>query len=178
MTDQMERQVLISIHPEFIQAIKDGYKTIEIRKRVPRLDPPYKCYMYCTRPRERVIEWVHDGDEIYGEIYHGKAFPVTTTISDYYGRWIGGKVGLVVGEFVCDGIIAYGLGSKSVAEMAEKGCVTPKSIHEYAGNRDYLLGMVIGDTEFYKEPMPLEAFGLKRPPQSWQYVMPPEGRFA
>lgn len=170
MTDWIERQVLISIHPEFIQAIKDGRKTIEIRKRVPRLDPPYKCYMYCTKPKESVIEWVHDGDDLYGDTYHGKAFPVTTIISDYYGYWIGGKAGYVVGEFVCDGIITYGLGSKSVAEMAEKGCVTPKSIHEYAGNRDYLLGMVIGEKVFYEELLSLQEFGMKRPPQSWCYV--------
>ena len=166
----MKNNVMLSIHPEFIQAIKDGYKTIEIRKRVPRLNPPYRCYIYCTKPKERVIEWVHDGDDIYGDIYHGKAFPVTSPISDYYGKWIGGKAGLVVGEFVCDGIIIYGLDSKSVAEMAQKGCVTPKSIHEYAGTNKHLFGMLIGEKTFYQEPLPLQAFGLSRPPQSWCYV--------
>ena len=163
-------EIMMSIRPEFIQAIKDGYKTIEIRKRVPRLDPPFKCYMYCTKPKERVIEWVRDGDDLYGETYHGKAFPVTTPVFDYYGKWIGGKAGYVVGEFVCDYVGSFDLNAPSVAELAYRGCVTCKSIHEYAGANNRLFGMLIGEKKFYQEPLPLQAFGLSRPPQSWQYV--------
>uniref|UniRef100_UPI004024AD72 hypothetical protein n=1 Tax=Eubacterium sp. TaxID=142586 RepID=UPI004024AD72 len=30
-----------------------GYKTIEVRKTMPNLHPPFKCYIYCTLPKER-----------------------------------------------------------------------------------------------------------------------------
>ena len=43
------RAVLISINPKWCKLIIDGKKTVEIRKTRPKIDTPFKCYIYCTR---------------------------------------------------------------------------------------------------------------------------------
>lgn len=45
----MSKAVLISIRPEWVEKILAGEKTIEVRKTRPKLDTPFKCYIYCTQ---------------------------------------------------------------------------------------------------------------------------------
>lgn len=45
----MAKAVLISIRPEWVDKILAGEKTIEVRKTRPKLDTPFKCYIYCTQ---------------------------------------------------------------------------------------------------------------------------------
>ena len=55
----MSKAVLISIRPKWCEKIVSGEKTIEVRKTRPKLNPPIKCYIYCTRggdPRRLVGE--------------------------------------------------------------------------------------------------------------------------
>ncbi len=40
------KAVLISIRPERCQKIMAGQKTIEVRKTRPKMNPPFKCYIY------------------------------------------------------------------------------------------------------------------------------------
>ena len=44
----MSQAVLISIRPKWCSKIANGEKTIEVRKRQPQLDVPFKVYIYCT----------------------------------------------------------------------------------------------------------------------------------
>lgn len=45
----MSKAVLISIRPKWCELIANGKKTIEVRKTRPKLDTPFKCYIYCTQ---------------------------------------------------------------------------------------------------------------------------------
>ncbi len=45
----MEKAVMISIRPEWVEKILSGEKTLEIRKNGPNLETPFKCYIYCTK---------------------------------------------------------------------------------------------------------------------------------
>lgn len=47
----MSKAVLISIRPEWCEKIINGRKTIEVRKTLPKMDTPFKCYIYCTAGR-------------------------------------------------------------------------------------------------------------------------------
>lgn len=38
--------VLISVHPKWCQKIMEGRKTIEVRKTRPKMNTPFKCYIY------------------------------------------------------------------------------------------------------------------------------------
>ena len=42
--------VLISIRPKWCELIANGVKTVEVRKNRPKLEMPFKCYIYCTKP--------------------------------------------------------------------------------------------------------------------------------
>ena len=44
----MSKAVLISIRQEWCERIINGQKTIEVRKTRPKMDTPFKCYIYCT----------------------------------------------------------------------------------------------------------------------------------
>lgn len=43
------KAVMLSIRPEWCQKIAAGDKTIEVRKSKPKLETPFKCYIYCTK---------------------------------------------------------------------------------------------------------------------------------
>ena len=51
----MTKSVLISIRPRWVDLIARGEKTIEVRKTRPKLDPPFKCYIYCTKAQDPVL---------------------------------------------------------------------------------------------------------------------------
>lgn len=54
----MAKAVLISIRPEWVDKILSGEKTLEVRKSRPKLETPFKCYIYCAKGRK---PWVLDG---------------------------------------------------------------------------------------------------------------------
>lgn len=54
------KAVLISIRPKWCQKIISGEKTIEVRKTRPKLNPPFKCYIYQTGQGGVIGEFVCD----------------------------------------------------------------------------------------------------------------------
>lgn len=44
----MSKAVLISIRPKWCEKIISGEKTIDVRKTRPKMNTPFKCYIYCT----------------------------------------------------------------------------------------------------------------------------------
>ena len=45
---------MMSIQPKWCELIANGKKTIEVRKTRPKLETPFKCYIYCTKPKMRL----------------------------------------------------------------------------------------------------------------------------
>ncbi len=97
------KSVLISIQPKWCELIASGKKTVEVRKTKPKLETPFKVYIYCTKNKEKLIEVIHDGDDVGGFVHRGKPNFIKTYDKDWslYGAFKGGKV---IGEFVCDDI--------------------------------------------------------------------------
>ena len=154
------KSVLISIQPKWCELIALGKKTIEIRKTKPKLETPFKCYIYCTK-----------GEPIY--------LP-----RDIFGKEaLNGKV---IGEFVCDSIESFSVpypayfsevDSKTVSIM-NAAFLSPMQIHAYNGVHT-TYAWHISDLVIYDKPKELSAFSkygfgrpvpIKRPPQSWMYV--------
>lgn len=70
----MSKAVLISIRPEWCEKIMTGQKTIEVRKTRPKLNPPFKCYIYKCGSSKVIGEFLCDQiieDRTYG---HNKKF--------------------------------------------------------------------------------------------------------
>lgn len=177
----MSKAVLISIRPKWCEKIISGEKTIEVRKTRPKLDTPFKCYIYCTLPK-----------------YPHEDFIVTDYPSpQFYG---GGKV---IGEFTCDRI--YEIRKRGIPEnfdycylsLNEWGnddieteiraisasCVSKEELNAYGSKAPLLYGWHISNLRIYDTPRELSEFtglrdtrfgaapyDIKRPPQSWCYV--------
>lgn len=162
------KSILISIKPKYCELIATGYKTIEVRKTMPNLQPPFKCYIYCTK------EFYRKGNGYFQEKYCGK----------------------VIGEFVCDEIYQYTTCDAkdgvdiSDGEMTRMSCLTKDEIMNYELSPGYfgVFGWHISDLVIYDNPKELSKFankssqfifsndgvlvykGMTRPPQSWCYV--------
>lgn len=72
----MKKAVLISIRPEWCQKIASGEKTIEVRKNRPKLAPPFKCYIYCTRDKHLTFMQNQTGTNLIACMDAETAIPV------------------------------------------------------------------------------------------------------
>lgn len=176
----MSKAVMISIRPKWCEKICRGEKTIEVRKTHPKLETPFKCYIYETQG------WVEkDGIMAFR---------------------LGGRV---IGEFTCDRIYKLETqspgGSYSVVgedkpttnRVARESCLGLADMHRYLQSKTGY-GWHISDLEIYDAPRELgelrracpnsfycescamyrkddgtcgnESLQIKRAPQSWCYV--------
>ena len=174
----MSKAVLISIQPKWCELIASGKKTVEVRKTKPKLETPFKVYIYCTKDEPMYRS---------GEKFWCK------TVGDFGN-------GKVIGEFVCDRIdYVRNYGDCVDSYDCIASCLSANEIIEYAKDKDgnfiYTYGWHISNLVIYDKPKELSAFRracpdnvyscamcrhgnftgmkctpIKRPPQSWCYV--------
>ena len=110
----MSKAVMLSIRPKWVEKIANGEKTIEVRKTRPKLDTPFKCYIYCTLPKyphEDFIATDYPRPQFYG----------------------GGKV---IGEFTCDAITRVNIcgfwddSGKQLDNRLKETCLTAEEFCE------------------------------------------------
>ena len=168
------KSVLISIQPKWCELIASGKKTVEVRKTRPKLETPFKVYIYQTI----------DGGAKYDRIVSS-----------------GLICGKVIGEFVCDQIIDIPYSQYFVdyyhtmpQEDLEATCLDMGHIDEYLLSKNGY-GWHISDLVIYDKPRELSEFkkpcthkndcftcdrydyighrcydDITRPFQSWGYV--------
>lgn len=172
----MSKAVMLSIRPKWCEKIASGEKTIEVRKTKPKLETPFKAYIYCTmldtRDPHNILE-LHGAD---GKI-----------------RKANGKV---IGEFTCDRIYELAPLNHAPDDVEKQACLTREEIVDYLKGTGY--GWHISNLKIYDKPRELNEFRrscpnswycescamywenngtcgnaslqIKRPPQSWCYV--------
>lgn len=157
----MSKAVLLSIKPQYCELIASGKKTVEVRKTKPKLETPFKCYIYCTKDKRGWFDFLKK------------------TRLD----------GKVIGEFSCNCITSFTARGEVQAlwNETQNTCLSHNEIIKYAkGKTLYYWG--IYDLVIYDKPKELSEFRLydcgvkfedgypmptreiKRPPQSWCYV--------
>lgn len=169
--------VMLSIQPKWCELIANGEKTIEIRKTKPKLETPFKCYIYCTKAKKH---FSHNGireaeDELYrlpdGKIKFG--YSGELMLHDDYdeNNFLNGKV---IGEFMCDNVDMFYYGvqtpcdatsyfdcykgySEELYQMEESHCITKQEINNY-GNNSTLYAWHISDLVIYDKPKKLSEF--------------------
>lgn len=169
----MSKAVMLSIRPKWCEKIASGEKTVEVRKTRPKLETPFKCYIYRTK----------------GFVPH-----------IINGKWVKMEVGgTVIGEFTCDTIARVNIcgfwddSGKQLDNQLKETCLTSEEFCNYLGeNIGY--GWHISDLRIYDTPKELSKFSrpfencidkvcdefgcascengghINRPPQSWCYV--------
>ncbi len=163
------KSVLISIQPKWCELIANGKKTVEVRKTKPKLDTPFKVYIYCTKDKK--FNFCTDDGEQYTHIGNGK----------------------VIGEFVCDEVYPIKVYSNCAIQnwmlyKLSRACLTLDEVAKYIGANKTGYGWHISDLVIYDKPKELSEFRsynvrtylengypmptheIKRPPQSWCYV--------
>lgn len=125
------KAVLMSIHPKWSELIFSGEKTIEVRKTAPKLEVPFKVYMYETLGKRTSCRQC--------DIWQ------TCDLRSPFGCHEG--AGAVVGEFVCD----------FVKECIPDFCLTEKERRKY-GNGSSLYGLHITEPKLYDTPKELSEF--------------------
>lgn len=154
------KSVLISIKPKWCELIAIGKKTIEVRKTKPRIDAPFKCYIYCTK--EKTI-----GDFILCK---------SKELSDLFGlnAVIGINKGFakeddlqlkgkVIGEFMCNDItrfypmMDFDKLNINYKHIVDKSCVNMAGLSKYA-NSKVLYAWCISELKIYDKPKELSGF--------------------
>lgn len=172
-----KKSVLISIKPKWCELIANGKKTVEVRKTKPKLKPPFLCYIYCTKPREKIFyHGEYYKDLLYKDFWSGELLCGCTM-----GDALNGKV---IGEFVCDRIDTIDIIDDPVMTYIRVNqlsqhpdiCITAETCLNINQLQRYLNdkkgnGWHISDLKIYDEPQELSEFGLTRSPQSWYYVV-------
>ena len=160
------KAVLMSIQPRWCELIASGKKTVEVRKTKPKLEVPFKVYIYETQGRTETPFVDEEGHHIFK------------------GR------GQVIGEFVCDKIITAKIGSYFTIPVSESQ-IDALDLMDYADDKP-VYGWHISNLVIYDKPKELsqvlnrkqaekcvnhcEHNGMCqyceeiRPPQSWCYV--------
>lgn len=190
----MSKAVLISIQPKWCELIASGKKTVEVRKSKPKLDVPFKVYIYCTNSKPILGRCLID-DSL-------KETP-ESDFDNYNRDTLFRANGKVIGEFVCDEIqtihkddfSAYGIYDCSDDDVIAS-CMQEGLLWDYGQGKD-LYFWHISNLKIYDEPKELSEFKkinqpcwygemkiskrdcheckskdcfIQRPPQSWCYV--------
>ena len=185
------KSVLISIQPKWCELIANGKKTVEVRKTKPKLETPFKVYIYCT---------LQGSNEFFKGLKN--SLGEYEALSKWNRENWGIKKGKVIGEFVCDEIKeirADNLVAIYFNNPCENTCLNDLEMREYANGKNLFLwhisNLVIYDkpraaSEFHKPCEDIKncfnnnfravgrcldkcfdcGCGITKPPQSWCYV--------
>ena len=194
------KAVLISIQPKWCELIASEKKTIEVRKTRPKIETPFKCYIYMTATKERCRLWEY-----------------ITAYQNSKGEILNGSQ-KVIGGFICDRIEEFHewqlspsgkfqeYEQRDLDRFLKESCISFEDVCEYRRNMPYykpLYGWHISDLKIYDKPKELGEFRkpcdfaydccvcqravykqlaagemifngcndkITRPPQSWCYV--------
>lgn len=193
------QEVLISIQPQWVEKILNGEKTIEIRKTMPKCEFPCKVYIYCTKskptlqyfynwqnykPVSEHSTWAAGRTLNVGECANGKVvaeFTLNGVVKfNIESIMFLGKQqelmqksklgGLSLRKYLGNGVgYAWGIDNLKIYDK-------PKELKEFASAKaknydDWLYAIYSGHRGArcnYNSY--LNAFSLKKAPQSWCYV--------
>lgn len=138
----MSKSILQSIKPQYCELIANGKKTIEVRKTRPKLDVPFKAYIYCTKGNTHLLLQTYSQGEL--------------TDSDIWQ--IGNEK--VIGEYVCNKIEAKycANGIATYYENEQGTCLSDSELQMYADGVKPLYFWHISDLKIYDKPKELSEF--------------------
>lgn len=140
------RAVLISIRPKWCEKIINGDKTIEVRKTRPKLETPFKCYIYCTKDKHLAFMQNRFGTKLIACMDAETAIPVGGAVGN----------GKIIGEFTCDRIYELAPLNHAPDDVEKQACLTREEIVNYLKGTGY--GWHIFDLEIYDQPKELNEF--------------------
>ena len=160
----MSKAVLISIKPEWCELIASGKKTIEVRKTRPKLEMPFKVYIYSTKPKNKNDLGLCLDKGMFGTLKKvGLLYKRNYETAKHLNMQI--LSGKVIGEFVCKGFetldekaLLDGMDEISDSRIEYYSCVSVDELLSYKGNKPFVYGWHISDLVIYDKPRELKEF--------------------
>ena len=134
------KAILMSIQPKWCELIASGDKTVEVRKTKPKLEIPFKVYIYQTK-----MKWL---------------FTLLRKMQlDNLADRLKMGLGKVIGEFVCDCMTALKADNivQAYYNNTKDTCLTDEEIKRYANGKK-LYYWHISDLIIYDKPKELSEF--------------------
>lgn len=163
------KSVLISIRPKWCELIASGRKTIEVRKTRPKISVPFKCYIYCTKPK-MITKYVFKPED-YPEYMRPEktVFCKVPDASSPFCSEVNGN-GKVIGEFVCDNVeVLFDTNGNPenymtdiLPSILQKTALSYDEFGNYVGSRadkNSIYGWHISNLKIYDKPRELSEFG-------------------
>lgn len=178
------KAVMISIRPEWCSLIAQGKKTVEVRKTRPEMGTPFKCYIYESQGNERV------GNENFNVYLKGSGRKAVI------GEFVCNSI-VYLGNISTDPWehLLGDLHEWKKQLVTQCACLTEDALHWYGGKFAWFISNLV----IYDKPKKINDFkrwnrtedntpcahiprafepcetctacNLKRPPQSWCYVV-------
>lgn len=165
------KSVLISTRPKWCGLIASGRKPIEVRKTRPKIETPFKCYIYATK----ATKWFRSGiiltsDELLwlsnGKIKMCDGFELWAEGEDY--QCVNSKV---IGEFICDNVeVLFDTNGNPenymtdiLPSILQKTALSYDEFGAYIGSRadkNSIYGWHISDLKIYDKPKELSEFAV------------------
>lgn len=149
------KSILQPIKPQYCELIASGKKTIEVRKTRPKLDVPFKVYIYCTRGKLALLRDDRDTEEKY-------KFDYWDFVEFHKSNGMEVLGGKVIGEYVCDEIQEI-VEDSSIPlyfdNWSDETCLTDLKMREYANGKPLYLWH-ISDLKIYDKPKELSEFEI------------------
>ena len=172
------RTLMISAHPEWVEKILKGEKTIEVRPWIPKGELPLKVLIYVTKgkpylnSKNDIVFWLEQED-VLGESETTKKL----NIGSYglFKRLNGNVVASFILnkaeeiEWTNEKISLPKTKTINVIEFAQKTCLLASDLSKYIkGKVGY--AWHIDDLEIFYEPKELGEYGLTKAPQKMVWV--------
>lgn len=169
--------IMLSIKPQWCEKIASGRKTIEVRKSAPK-EVPFKAYIYATKPKKFYkCRPISTSDELLwlanGKVEIGDGFKFWADGDEYQGL-----SGRVIGEFICNEVERFMVGSLRSDDIEKLACLSYNEMISYFYKPEELDGETtkqgfawhISDLKIYDKPLLLSELGVNHPPLSWRYI--------
>ena len=137
--------ILLSIKPNWCKLIWSGMKTVEVRKTRPKLETPFRVYIYCTGAESWWMKLPKAG--------------VQKMDSRVIGEFTCDKIDKLVhvGTMMDINILTLDGWYKPAGELLQAACLTEAAAKKYLQGRNGY-GWHISDLKIYDNPKPLSYF--------------------
>ena len=163
----MNKSLITSVSPRECELIARGRQTMLVRKTRPKIETPFKCYVYCSKGKTFLYKNPNNGELFLDKNggYRG---------GDYEDRYLTGKV---IGSFVCDRVFELKINGDDCGnywhEWDDEGdiqdmCLSYEELETYLG-KSVGYGWHITEPKLFDKPRELGEFKHKiKVPWAWQ----------
>ena len=154
------KAVLISIQPKWCELIASGQKTIEVRKSKPKLEAPFKVYIYCTQGDALATPCLNAPRYSIHRTNNGAAKGRRMTAAERMQSDHLYANGKIIGEFICEKVEKFVANCKTThliqtEQIAHSACIPMDKLVEYGYKSFHLYAWYISDLVMYEKPKPL-----------------------